>query len=175
MAPVHEDEDDDVSETKQGHAPVHNKQWFEGGLFRKARLRADDKEFASKLSSHEAFFNVIFAAACTNLSPQHTVATVDALLSCCPDGYAKLDSYLVFDRDPYLFCLYFLAWYSAYKTGAEYALRYNDTDLTHKIFWSIYGFCCMGMLIHTSGGLIGASPLLPFPCLFHSPASSAFP
>lgn len=70
-------------------------------------------------------------------------------------GYAKLDAYLVVNNDPATFCMYFFAWFSAYKNGAEYALRFNDDDLTHKIGWTLYGFCCMGMLIHTSGSIGG--------------------
>lgn len=42
----------------------HVYQWYERGLFRKVRLRCDDKEFTNKgLTSHESFFNVLFCAA----------------------------------------------------------------------------------------------------------------
>ena len=132
---------DDNSDEEVQHARrmrrtgEHVHQWYEKGLFRKVRLRSEDPEFSNKgLSSHEAFFNVLFCAAY---------------------GYTKLDAYLVMNQDVGLFTMYFFAWFSAYKNGAEYALRYNDDDLVHKIFWTFYGFCCMGMLIHPSGDIGG--------------------
>jgi len=106
-------------------------------IYAKPRLRVDDKSQGAA-SGHEAFFNTCFGIALTGsgkiqgflLNANH--GTTEALLN---------------------FLLYFSAYWSAYRTGANYAVRYNNSDLSHKFFWTLYGLAVAGMLIHTDGGV----------------------
>ena len=109
--------------------------WHARGLFQAPRLRSEDDALTpAALTSHEQFFNVCFAYAFNS---------------------AKVERYLVADRDIASFFCYFLAFWTAWSAGGRYASSYNNVDLAHKLFWTAYAMCVVGMLMHTGGGLGG--------------------
>ena len=68
-----------------------------------------------------------------------------------------MDKYLVASQSLPQFAAYFFAWWNAWVIGSEYAARYNNVDFTHKVFWTVYGLCVVGMLMHTGGGIDGTN------------------
>ena len=110
---------------------VREGEWYSDGLVRGPRLRGRD---ATTLPMAELFNSVAFANAFS---------------------VSKVAYYLVVERDVVQYLLYFSAFWTAWTLSAEYAARYNDTDLVHKAFWAAYGACVVGMLMHTGGGVRG--------------------
>ena len=68
-----------------------------------------------------------------------------------------MERYLIEQESVGLFLAYFLAFWNAWKVGGNYGLKYNNVDLTHKLFWTGYGLCVVGMLQHTAGGVNGSN------------------
>eukprot|EP00466_Bigelowiella_natans_P004761 jgi/Bigna1/74095/fgenesh1_pg.27_\ len=104
--------------------------------FKKPRLRKDWNSLndpdATHIRSMNAFFDTMFAISITHLGIELRAGqNLKALHDWCQD---------------------FGIIVSLWLCTADYSSRFDNDDLSHKIFWGVYGMGTLGMMMHTTGG-----------------------
>lgn len=85
-------------------------------------------QVGARLSSQELFFHVCFAVL-----------------------FGTLRANLQNDHDLLNFTLAMFSIWSLLASFADYATRFNDEDVVHKIFWAGYGICLVSLIMHSRG------------------------
>uniref|UniRef100_A0A7S3YVA2 Uncharacterized protein n=1 Tax=Lotharella globosa TaxID=91324 RepID=A0A7S3YVA2_9EUKA len=109
--------------------------WFSSGLWQTPRLRKDwhtlHDEDDGRYSSLNTFFDVLFAI---------TINTITLQLR----NRQTLPEF-------YHWARYYGIMISLWLSTCEYSSRFDNDDVAHKIFWSLYGIGILGMLMHVRG------------------------
>jgi len=115
---------------------LRKKAWFSLGLWQHPRLRKDwttlHDEDDQHVQSLNAFFDTMFAFAISHLG--FSVRAGQDLASMLHWGQR--------------FGIYLSLWLST----VDYSSRFDNDDVPHKAFWSLYGIGALGMMIHGTGG-----------------------
>mmetsp|Transcript_11820 Transcript_11820/g.16511 ORF Transcript_11820/g.16511 Transcript_11820/m.16511 type:complete len:604 (+) Transcript_11820:185-1996(+) len=110
--------------------------WFGDGIFQAPRLRCDwdslNKGDDRKYVSLNAFFDTLYSVIITSLGLQvRQQQDMDIL---------------------HHWIQYYGIVLSLWLASAEYSSRFDNDDVTHKIFWSLYGVGLLGIMMHVEDG-----------------------
>ncbi|GAB5358451.1 hypothetical protein AAMO2058_000458700 [Amorphochlora amoebiformis] len=109
--------------------------WFSFGIWQPPRLRRDWNTLRNEDSNHirsmNAFFDTLFAISITHLGFELRKSQNTAALWHWVEKFGTIVS----------------LWLST----ADYSSRFDNDDLSHKLFWGLYGIGVLGMLMHCTG------------------------